>query len=68
LQRDYGDWFGGGILLERTRLQRLLKTHQDWRDLLMADSTFFTVMDSYPIRLIFPIRYGQSAQQVLTNY
>ncbi len=35
----------------RTRLQRLLKTHQDWCDLLMADPTFFTVIDSYPIEL-----------------
>ena len=29
LKRDYGDWFGKGKLPERTRLQRLLKTHQD---------------------------------------
>ena len=30
LKRDYGDWFGDGTLPERTRLQRLLKTHRDW--------------------------------------
>ncbi|MCD4671552.1 MAG: hypothetical protein K8R77_02710 [Anaerolineaceae bacterium] len=58
LKRDYGDWFGHGGLPERTRLQRLLKTHQDWCDLLMADPTFFTVIDSYPIELIFPICEG----------
>jgi hypothetical protein len=31
---------------------------------LMADPTFFTVIDSYPIELIFPIRQGRSPQQV----
>ena len=64
LKRDYGDWFGHNGLPERTRLQRLLKTHQDWCNLLMADPTFFTVIDSYPIELIFPIREGRSPQQV----
>jgi len=64
LERDYGDWFGDGSLPERTRLQRLLKTHKDWCELLMADPTFFTVMDSYPIELLFPIREGRSKQQV----
>ncbi len=64
LKRDYGNWFGDGTLPERTRLQRLLKTHQDWCDGLLADPTFFTVLDSYPIELIFPIRQGSSQQQV----
>ena len=64
LERDYGDWFGDGTLPERTRLQRLLKTHKDWCNLLMADPTFFTVIDSYPIELLFPIREGRSEQQV----
>jgi hypothetical protein len=64
LERDYGDWFGDGNLPERTRLQRLLRTHKDWCDLLMADPTFFTVMDSYPIELLFPIREGRSERQV----
>jgi hypothetical protein len=64
LKRDYGDWFGDGTLPERTRLQRLLKTHQAWCSLLLADPTFFTVIDSYPIELIFPIREGRSDQQV----
>ena len=55
LKRDYGDWFGDGSLPERTRLQRLLPTHQDGCQLLLADTTFFTVIDSYPTELIFPI-------------
>lgn len=63
LKRDYGDWFGDGSLPERTRLLRLLRTHKDWCDLLLADPTFFTVMDSYPIELLFPIREGRSQQQ-----
>jgi hypothetical protein len=63
LKRDYGDWFGEGTLPERTRLQRLLKTHQDWCDLLLSNPTFFTVIDSYPIELLFPIREGRSEQQ-----
>lgn len=45
-------------------LQRLLKTHQDWCDLLLSDPSFFTVIDSYPIELLFPIREGRSKQQV----
>ncbi len=64
LKRDYGNWFGDGTLPERTRLQRLLKTHQDWCDLLLSDPSFFTVIDSYPIELLFPIREGRSQQQV----
>jgi hypothetical protein len=64
LNRDYGDWFGHGTLPERTRLQRLLRTHQAWCDLLLSDPTFFTVIDSYPIELLFPIREGRSEQQV----
>jgi hypothetical protein len=43
---------------ERTRLQRLFKTYQDWCDLLLSDPTFFTVIDSYPIELLFPFAKG----------
>jgi hypothetical protein len=64
LKRDYGDWFGTGALPERTRLQRLLKTHQDWCQLLLAKPSFFTVIDTYPIELIFPVREGRSSQQI----
>lgn len=31
---------------------------------MLADPSFFTVIDSYPIELIFPIREGRSRQQV----
>jgi hypothetical protein len=30
----------------------------------MADPTFFTVVDSYPIELFFPVRQGCSPQQI----
>lgn len=62
LKRDYDQLFGG--LPDRTRLQRALKVHRPWFDRLLADPTFFTVMDTYPIELLFPIREGRSAQQV----
>jgi hypothetical protein len=62
LQRDYTDLFPG--LPDRTRLLRLLEVHQAWCDKLMADPSFFTVIDSYPIELLFPIREGRSSQQV----
>jgi hypothetical protein len=62
LKRDYADLFAG--LPDRTRLQRLLKTHQDWGRRLLEQPSFFTVIDSYPIELLFPIRQGRSPQQV----
>jgi len=62
LKRDYDGLFGG--LPDRTRLQRALTVHRDWCQRLMAEPSFFTVIDSYPIELIFPIREGRSAQQV----
>ena len=62
LQRDYEALFKK--LPERTRLQRLLKTHQAWCDRLLENATFFTVADSFPIELIFPIREGRSSKQV----
>ncbi len=62
LSRDYADVFAG--LPERSRLHRLLQTHQDWGDRLLAQPSFFTVIDSYPIELLFPIGQGRSPQQV----
>src|SRR5512136_383357 len=62
LKRDYAALFNG--LPERTRLMRLLKTHHDWCVWFLEDPTFFTVVDSFPIELIFPIREGCSPQQV----
>jgi hypothetical protein len=62
LKRDFGALFGG--LPDRTRLQRALTVHQDWCEYLLAQPSFFTVIDSYPIELIFPIRQGRSQAQV----
>jgi hypothetical protein len=62
LKRDWADLFGG--LPDRTRLQRALKVHQTWCDRFLVDPTFFTVGDSYPIELIFPIREGRSPRQI----
>ena len=62
LKRDYDALFGG--LPDRTRLLRLLKAHHEWCDALLEEPTFFTVVDSFPIELIFPIREGRSPQQV----
>lgn len=62
LKRDYDVLFAG--LPERTRLQRLLGAHQEWCEMLLAKPSFFTVIDSYPIELLFPIRQGRSEQQV----
>lgn len=63
LRRDYGDLFGDG-LPERTRLMRLLSTHADWCDYFLAEPTLFTVLDSYGIELIHPIREGRSPRQL----
>jgi hypothetical protein len=62
LARDYADLFGQ--LPERTRLQRQLVAHQDWCQGFLADPTFFTVIDSYGIELIHPIREGHSPRQI----
>lgn len=62
LNRDYGKLFGGRP--DRTRLHRGLQTHQDWCEMFLHQPSFFTVCDSYPIELIFPIREGRSQQQV----
>lgn len=62
LKRDYEALFAG--LPERTRLQRALYTHRDWCDRFLAQPSFFTVIDSYGIELIHPIREGRSTQQI----
>lgn len=62
IRRDYAPLFAG--VPERTRLQRLLQVHQDWCQRLLAPPSFFTVIDSYPIELLFPIRAGRSPAQV----
>lgn len=62
LKRDYEALFVR--LPHRTRLQRLLVTHENWCRCFLADATFFTVIDSYGIELLHPIREGRSEQQI----
>jgi hypothetical protein len=62
LKRDYDSLFAG--LPDRTRLERALKAHQDWCDRFLEMPTFFTVVDSFPIELLFPIRAGRSERQI----
>jgi len=62
LKRDYDALFGG--LPDRTRVLRGLADHQDWCDRFLSEATFFTVGDTFPIELIFPIREGRSAKQI----
>src|SRR5262245_29092694 len=54
LQRDFGMLFGG--LPERSRLQRALQVHQGWCQHFLASPTLFTVIDSYGIELLHPVR------------
>src|SRR5262245_53848310 len=62
LTRDYRALFPR--LPERTRLFRLFTTHQDWTQLFMAAPTVLSVIDTYGIELIHPIREGRSPQQI----
>ena len=62
LRRDFEGLFVR--LPDRTRVQRALRAHREWCEELLADPTFFTVIDTYGIELIYPIREGRSPQQV----
>src|SRR5215813_7459988 len=62
LTRDYRALFPR--LPERTRLFRLLKTHQDWARAFLAAPTVLGVIDTYGIELIHPIREGRGPQQI----
>ena len=62
LTRDYRPLFPR--LPERTRLFRLLKTHQDWTQAFLAAPTVLGVIDTYGIELIHPMREGRSPQQI----
>jgi hypothetical protein len=62
LKRDYGHLFPH--LPDRTRMLRLLRGHQDWTNRFLAQPSFFTVVDTFGIELIHPIREGRSPQQV----
>src|SRR5215831_12173363 len=48
-------------LPERTRLLRLLKTHQNWTQVFLAAPTVLGVIDTSGIELIHPIREGRSS-------
>ncbi len=54
LVRDYADLFGN--IPERTRLQRSLKSNRHWCRKFLSEPTLFTVIDSFGIELIHPIR------------
>ena len=62
LTRDYRALFPR--LPERTRLFRLLTTHQDWPRAFLAAPTVLGVIDTYGIELIHPMRAGRSPQQI----
>jgi hypothetical protein len=62
LTRDYRPLFPR--LPERTRLFRLLKTHQDWTRPFLAAPTVLGVIDTYGIELLHPMREGRSPQQI----
>src|ERR1043166_9965730 len=62
LTRDYRALFPR--LPERTRLFRLLKTHQNWTQVFLAAPTVLGVIDTYGIELIHPMRAGRSPQQI----
>ncbi len=62
LKRGYDALFAG--LPHRTNRQGGLASHQDWCDLLRAERSLFTVMDSFPIELLFPIREGRAEKQL----
>jgi hypothetical protein len=62
LHRNYRSWFPG--LPERTRLFRLLATHQDWAEYFLAEPTVLGVADSYGIELRHPWREDRADQQI----
>ena len=51
-------------LPDRTRLLRLLATHQEWAQRFLAEPTFFGIVDSFGIELIHPKREGRSDKQI----
>src|SRR3989442_12720935 len=62
LTRDYRALFPQ--LPERTRLFRLLTTHQDWTQAFLAAPTVLGVIDTYGIELIHPMREGRGPHQI----
>jgi hypothetical protein len=68
--RAFYRWLGRNLkplfpkLPERTRLFRLMATHQDWTRRFLAGPTVLGVADSYGIELVHPMRQGRSATQI----
>src|SRR6266478_3414657 len=62
LTRDYRALFPQ--LPERTRLFRLLTTHQAWTQVFWGAPTVLGVIDTYGIELIHPMREGRSPQKI----
>lgn len=62
LKRDFAHLFGG--LPDRTNVQRQLRQQRELTQRFLVAPTLFTVVDSFPIELLFPIREGRSDQQV----
>lgn len=58
LKRNYAVLFGD--LPERSRMLRLLGHHQHWCVQWLAQPTFFTVIDTYGIELLHPVREGRA--------
>jgi hypothetical protein len=62
LKRDYQGLFPK--LPERTRLFRLFAAHQSWTDTFLVEPGLLSVIDSYGIELIHPVRAGRSPEQI----
>lgn len=58
LRRDYLKLFPG--LMERTRLFRALKAHQDWAAQFLVAPSLLSLADTYGIELLHPRREGRS--------
>jgi len=62
VRRDWRSLFP--CLPSRTRLLRLFRRHSSAARAFLAAPTFFTLMDTYGIELVHPVREGRSPQQV----
>lgn len=62
VERDYRPLFHQ--LPERTRLFRLFETHWDWTIRFLVEPSLLSVIDSYGIELIHPVREGRSDAQI----
>ena len=62
LERDYRPLFPK--LPERTRLFRLFAAHWDWTLHFLVEPGLLSVIDSYGIELIHPVREGRSEAQI----